>query len=127
MPKESKKILIVEDEASMLRLLSDRFISEGFIVLEAKNGEEGLKSALENHPNLVLIDIIMPVLDGIAMLKKLRQDSWGKNVPAIMLTNLSDSAKIAEVLESGAYDYLVKSDCKLEDIVKRVKEKLGIL
>lgn len=115
---------VVEDELSLLEVLSDKFVKEGFKVLQAKNGEEGLKVALAEHPDIILLDIIMPVMDGMAMLKKLREDSWGKDAKVIILTNLSDNEKTAQALDDGSNDYLVKSDWKIEDVVKKVEEKL---
>jgi len=123
---EKKTILIAEDEISLLQALTDKFTREGFNVLEAKNGKEGLEIALEKHPDLILLDLIMPKMDGITMLKKLREDEWGKNVEVIVLTNLSDASTVAKVVEKGAFDFLVKSDWKLSDVVERVKEKLEI-
>jgi len=119
---EKKKILIAEDEESMLQALTDSFKSANFDVFGARNGEEGLKIALKEHPDIILIDILMPLMDGIAMLKKIRADNWGKNVPAIILTNLSDMEKIAEAVENNICDYLIKTDCSLENIVKKVKK-----
>jgi DNA-binding response OmpR family regulator len=124
--ENSKKILMVEDDALTLRSMSDKFKLEGFTVLEADNGEIGLKSALENHPDIILLDIILPKMDGLSVLEKLRQDEWGNEVPVIMLTNLSDSDKVAEAMKNRAYDFLVKADWKLDDIVKKVKEKLAM-
>ena len=123
---QSKKILIVEDEQDLRQTLVDKLTREGFDVLEAKNGEEGLKAALKEHPDLILLDIIMPVMDGMTMMKKIREDEWGRGVPVIMLTNLSDIERVSEAVESGIYEYLVKSDWKIEDVVKKVKKKLGI-
>lgn len=123
----SKKILVIEDEAPLLQVLIDKITSEGFSVLGAKNGEEGLELALKEHPDLILLDIIMPVMDGMSMLYELRKDPWGNSVPVILLTNLSDAERVAEALRLKVYDFLVKSDWKLEDLVKKVKEKLGIL
>lgn len=113
-----QKILIVEDESSQRIALADTFVREDFHVFAAKDGSEGLVVALREHPDLTLIDIVMPVMDGITMLSKLREDVWGKNAKVIMLTNLSDA------LEHGSYDYLVKSDWKLEDVVARVRARL---
>lgn len=121
-----KRILIVEDEPSLLTILVDKLNREGFSCLEAKNGEEGLKVALREHPDLILLDIIMPVMDGMTMLYELRKDPWGKDAKVIFLTNLSEAEKVAESLSQGVFDYLVKSDWKLEDIVIKVKEILGI-
>lgn len=121
-----KKVLMVEDDALTLRSMSDKFKLEGFTVLEADNGEAGLKSALDNHPDIILLDIILPKMDGLSVLEKLRQDEWGNEVPVIMLTNLSDSDKVAEAMKNRAYDFLVKADWKLEDIVKKVRERLAM-
>ena len=120
-----KKILIVEDETALLNILYNKLTREGFEVLSANNGEEGLEMAIKNRPDLILLDIVMPVMDGITMLKKLRTESeWGKDVKVIMLTNLSDSEKVAEAVLYGFHSYLVKSDWKIEDVVKKVREKL---
>ncbi|MBZ9578556.1 response regulator [Patescibacteria group bacterium] len=121
---KNKTILVVEDDVSTLRALVDTFTSEGFHVLKAKNGEEGLKLALKEHPDLILLDIIMPKMDGMTMLKKLRKDEWGKNVRVVILTNLSAAEKTAEALESRVYDYFIKTNWTLEKLVKRVKERL---
>lgn len=123
---ENVNILIVEDELALSKVLQDKLIQEGFSVTSKKNGQEGLETALEKHPDLILLDIIMPVMDGITMLKKLREDEWGKNAKVMMLTNLSDNEKVAEAIEQGTYDYLVKSDWKLEDVVSEVKKRLEI-
>lgn len=121
---KKKKILIVEDERSLLDILTRRFIDEKFEVVEALNGKEGLKVALKERPDLIILDIIMPVMDGMTMLKKLREDKWGKEVEVVILTNLSDVARVQESLSKGVYDYLVKSDWRLEDLVKKVKDKM---
>ena len=120
-----KKILIVEDEPSLLNILNDKFSSEGFEVAMAKNGKEGLDLALSGKPDLILLDILMPVMDGLTMAKKLRADEKGKTVPIIILTNLSDYKNAAEAMESGIYDFLIKADWKMDDLVKKVREKLA--
>lgn len=123
-----KKILIIEDELPMLKALSDKFSREGFSVLEAKNGEEGLETALETKPDLIILDLFMPVMDGRAMMEKLRRDEWGKKVPIIILTNLNpDDKTLNEILASGPAYYFIKSKWKLEDLMKKVKEELGIV
>lgn len=120
----NKKILIAEDERPMLRALTDTFENEGFNVFGAEDGEEGLKIAFKEHPDVILIDLLMPKMDGMTMLKKIREDEWGKDVPVIILTNLSDVDKIAETVENGISHYLVKTDWSLEEIVKKVKKLL---
>ena len=92
-------ILIVEDDEAMLEVLIDEFKREGFKTLSAKNGVEGLDTALEKHPDIILLDILMPEMDGLTMLTKLRDDKWGKDVPVILLTNYSDMDKISESVQ----------------------------
>lgn len=122
----NKKILIVEDEQFISQTISNKFKISGFEVLNATDGFSGLKQAFDSHPDIILLDIVMPDMDGITMLKKLREDEWGKNIPVIMLTNLSDADKIAEVMTLGVTDFLVKANWELSDVVKLVSEKLNI-
>ncbi|MCX6797719.1 MAG: response regulator [Candidatus Falkowbacteria bacterium] len=126
MNSQTKKpsILIVDDEASLRDALSFRLTSEGFVVLEAKNGEEGLALALRQHPDLILLDIVMPVVDGITMLKNLREDKWGREVKVIMLSNLNGDGKVADSVIWGTQNYLVKSESGLEDIVAEIHKQL---
>ena len=123
---KANKILIVEDEPAMLNVLAVKLTQAGLTVITAGNGQEGLDVALAQHPDLILLDIIMPVMDGMTMLRELRKDPWGKSVRVMLLTNLSEAGRADESFEQGVYDYLVKSDWKLEDIVNKVKGKLGI-
>lgn len=118
------KILVVEDEESLATALKEKVVKEGMEGEIAKNGKQGLELALRGHPDLILLDIIMPVMDGITMLKKLRGDEWGRTVPVIILTNLSDAEKVAETIDQNVSGYLVKADWKLEDVMKKIKETL---
>ncbi len=130
MINETKKqnLLIIEDDIPELNILRDKFTLEGFAILEAKNGEEGLEVALREHPDLILLDIIMPVMDGMTMLKKLRaQNEWGKTVPVIILTNLmsADEQRNRDITELEPAYYLVKTDWTIQDVVEKVKERLA--
>jgi len=120
-----KKILIVEDEDSLRKALAEKFLAEKFEVLEAVNGEDGLVSIEKNSPDLVLLDIIMPIMDGMTMLKELRKTKFGKDVPVIILTNSNNDDSLSESLASGAYDFLIKSNWKIQEVVDKVKERLG--
>lgn len=125
MPEKKLRILeIVEDEVVLLKALSSQFKSDEFHVLTAHDGEEGLEMALNEHPDVILLDILMPKMDGITMLKRLRADKWGKTVPVIILTVVKDDKRVAEALELGAYDYLVKSDYHISEVVSKVKQRL---
>jgi DNA-binding response OmpR family regulator len=123
--KDIKKILlIVEDDLALSKALVNKFSAENFNILEAKNGEEGLEIALKDKPALILLDIVMPRMDGITMLKKLREDTRGKDIPVIFLTNLTDAEHSPGLIDENVVGYLVKTDWSLEDIVKKVKSIL---
>lgn len=121
---KEKTILVVEDENNLRNVLRDKFDQENFIVLEAKNGEEGLEMALKEHPHMILLDIVMPKMDGMTMLEKLREDKWGQYAKVIILTNLSDAENTLKAIKHGSFDYLVKSDWKLADVVEKAKKLL---
>lgn len=127
MTEERKIVLVVEDEAPMLNVLTDSLKGSGFATFQARDGEEGLSLAFTHHPDLILLDLLMPKMDGMTMMGKLRQDKWGKHVPVIVLTNVSadtDATLKAIVAYQPAY-YLVKSDVKLEGIIEKIKDVLA--
>jgi len=124
-----KRILIVEDDTSLLRGLIDKFTREGFAVLSASNGIEGFSSAMLNHPDVILLDVVMAEMDGLTMLEKLRAaDEWGKKVPVVFLTNLSpdSDAIMSRITKDAPAFYLVKSDFLLSDVVTKVRECLAV-
>lgn len=120
-----RTVLIIEDEQMVLNALRKKLAGAGFDILVAKDGSEGLKMSLERHPDLILLDIILPVMDGITFLERLREDEWGREVPVIVLSNLSKASTITESKERGVKTYLVKTDWKLEDVIKKIKDELG--
>lgn len=121
-----KHILIVEDESSLVRVLADELRDQGFTVSTAANGIDGLAAALAEHPDLIFVDVVMPRLDGLSMIKELRRDPWGKQVAVIILTNVSNAQQIDQSFDSGVYEYIVKADWELADIVRIAKEKLAV-
>ena len=125
MPEQPKKILIVEDEQNLRQELAAQCNSDGFITFEAKNGEEGLSFALREHPDLILLDLVMPAMNGVEMLQQLRKDEWGKNAVVVVLTNYDDADRVADVLGAGVYDYVLKSDF-LKDIMEHIRKKLEL-
>ncbi|MFA7245264.1 MAG: response regulator [Candidatus Magasanikbacteria bacterium] len=123
----NKKILIIEDETSLAKALDEKFTHESFDVLLCNNGEDGLSLALKEKPDLILLDIMMPKMDGLTLLKNLRKDNtFGKNAKVIILTNSYDIDKVGEATKSGVFDYFIKSDTKISEILDKVKEKLDI-
>lgn len=122
---ERSSILIVEDEKDLREALFTVFAAEAFEVLVAEDGEEGLAKALSEHPDLILLDLMLPKKSGQEVLDALREDEWGKNAKVIVLTALEDLETLSSTIEKGGTDYLVKSDWKLQDIVAKVKERLA--
>lgn len=126
MDKKAKKILIVEDERALMQVLHDKLLQEGFVVLQAIDGAQGLKMSLEEHPDLILLDIVMPKMDGMEVLRALRKDAYGKSAKVIMLTNLQPDGKILKnVLEDKPAFYFIKSDIELDDVLAKIKELLA--
>jgi DNA-binding response OmpR family regulator len=126
--KKTTVVEIIEDDIALSEVIHDKLALEGFSILKANDGEEGLVMALREKPDLILLDIMMPNMDGATMIRKLREaNEWGKNVPVIFLTNLNaDNDKINQVITDyePAY-YLVKSNLSLSDLVKKIKERLS--
>ena len=120
-----KRILIIDDEQQVISALQKKLGEEGFDVLTASDGKEGLEKALKDNPDLILLDLILPIIDGVTLLDKLKTDDNVKEIPVIILTNLDDSDKVDECRKKGVYDYLVKINWTLEDISKKVKSVFG--
>jgi DNA-binding response OmpR family regulator len=122
------KILIVEDEPAILRVLGHVFKGEGFVVFTADDGEKGLATGLLKQPDIVLFDIVMPQMDGITMLTRMRRDGgqWGKRVKAIAYSNLSYNETRDEARDAGIADFLVKVNVRLEEVVQRVRQELAL-
>ncbi|MGD0576861.1 MAG: response regulator [Candidatus Staskawiczbacteria bacterium] len=126
MADAKKKVLIVEDSKSYLFIITESLRDAGLVVVTAGDGQEGLEVVASDKPDLILLDITMPKMDGITMSKKLKEA--GVNVPIIFLTNMSDIKHMSDALEStpDKTDYIVKADTSSDDIVARVKDKLHL-
>jgi two-component system alkaline phosphatase synthesis response regulator PhoP len=118
---QKKKILIIEDEAPILSMYKTEFENNGFLVFAAGNGEDGLKLAQEKIPDLVLLDIILPGLDGFAVLKEIKANAKTKNIPVVMLTNLGTSEDKIKGESFGAADYLVKASLTPIEIAQKAE------
>ena len=125
MTDQKKIILVIEDEEPLRRVLKDILTVEGYSIIETKDGVEGLEMALKEHPDLILLDIVMPKMNGLEMLKQLRTDEWGKTAPVIVLTNLSDNEDVAKAMDIGAFEYFVKTDIKIDEVIAKIREKIG--
>ena len=122
----SKKLLIVEDDTVLQKALSSYLTTETFEVISALDGEEGIRMALSEKPDLILLDIVLPKKDGYQVLQEVKANSETKHIPIVLLTNLGSIADVEKALEMGATTYLVKADYKLEEVDAKIKEILNI-
>jgi len=120
----AKKILFIEDESALQKSLGDLLREKGFEVISAVDGKTGLRLAKESLPDLILLDLILPRMHGLELLKKLKEDKNTKNIPVIILTNLENISDIEKAIELGATTYLVKANYSLEEIAEKVKKAL---
>src|SRR3989338_5004221 len=118
---DKKNVLVVDDDDNLRTVLIDKLNMSGFYAIGASNGEEGLEKALKTHPDVILLDIIMPILNGWEMLKKLREDEWGKGAKVIMLTVIENTEAIARAVEDNSLAYLIKTNESMDDVVEKVK------
>ena len=120
-----KRVLVVEDDEAFRLLLTNELTEEGIDVLQATNGKDALSVALKEHPDLVLLDIILPKMDGAEVLRGLRDDKeWGQYVPILMLTQLDNMERIAEAVASKVNGYIIKGKMSMEEIIANVKKQL---
>lgn len=125
MVQTAKHVLIVDDDVAYAKSTSDRMVNEGYKVTVCYDGEVGLQKAIADHPDVILLDLNLPKITGMALINRLRQDPWGENVPIIILTNMSPSdALIMAVLEHQPSYYLLKDDTTLTDMAAKVRDIL---
>lgn len=119
-----KKILIIEDEPAQATTIDLAMKKAGFETVVAHDGSEGLNSAMSNIPDLILLDLVLPKIDGVSVLKQLRANDATAKIPILILTNLASGETVKEVIEAGGTDYLVKTDYTLEQLVHKVEDIL---
>lgn len=117
----TKNILFIEDESTLQKTVSAALGQEGIGVISALDGEIGLRLAREKTPDLILLDLILPKMDGFEVLKALKSDPAYSHIPVIVLTNLESSADIERALSLGARSYLVKANYALPQMVEKIK------
>jgi DNA-binding response OmpR family regulator len=118
------KVLIVEDDKFLRDLMSEKLAHEGYDVKIALDGEEGLKAALAELPDLILLDLILPRIDGFAVLEKIKADPKLEKIPVLILSNLGQKEDVTRALSLGAVDFLIKSNFTLGEIVEKIKSVL---
>jgi len=118
-------ILIIEDDSFLRGLLNKKLSSSGFSISEATDGNEGVKKAREEKPDLILLDLILPTIDGFEVLSKIKQDPITSSTPIIVLSNLGQKEDIDRCLKLGAADYMIKAQFTPEEIITKVKRIFG--
>lgn len=119
-----KKILFIEDESALQKSMGDSLRREGWEVLSALNGEIGLRQAKTENPDLILLDLILPKMDGFEVFRELKKNKETADIPVIVLTNLEQMEDVEKALELGAKTYLVKANYTLSEVVSKIKDIL---
>lgn len=122
---KNRTVLIVDDEETLVDVMREKLLEEGMRVLVAHNGVEGLEVAMRERPDIILLDILMPEMDGFDFLKHLHEDEWGQKVQVIILTNSTSFQTISKAVATGMSEFIVKTEIQLDDIVEKVKARLS--
>ena len=117
----AKKILIVEDDKFLRELIGQKLLKEGYDIVEAVDGEKGIKSIKDEKPDLVLLDLILPGMDGFEVLIKMKEDTAIAQIPVIILSNLGQKDDIEKGLKMGAVGYLIKAHFTPGEIIDKIK------
>jgi CheY-like chemotaxis protein len=120
-----RKILLVEDDPAISRLYQKAFALQGYEVVVAKDGEEGLIMAINSQPQIILLDVMMPKMNGIELLDALRATPQTQNIPVVVYTNLGSEKDEETILSKGAVKYLVKSDYDPQQVVEIINQVLA--
>ena len=126
MEKKKPQVLLVEDDVFLAGIYQKKFEIDGYKISLADNGEKGLTEAKKKKPDVILLDILLPKLDGFAVLERLKADFATKNIPVILLTNLGQKDDVEKGLEAGAADYLIKAHFKPSEVVDKVRAALKL-
>jgi DNA-binding response OmpR family regulator len=121
-----KHILIIEDEVSLQEILRDELERQGFRVSSALEGDTAMEVVHQTPPDLILLDLLMPHVDGMTFLATLRKNKKMKDIPVIILTNVNEMGEVSRAVEYNVYDYLVKSDVTVPQLVDRIRTKLSM-
>lgn len=124
--KNKIHVLLVEDDAFLSGIYQKKFEMEGFKVSVSDNGEKAVADARKKKPDIILLDILLPKLDGFAVLNKLKADREIKDIPVILLTNLGQKEDVQKGLDLGAADYLIKAHFKPSEVVDKARKVLGL-
>ena len=125
MNSEKKKILIIEDDVTISLMYKVKFEADGFIVLTADNGASGVEMAKEEKPDLILLDVILPQLDGFSVLEEIKRSAGTKNIPVVVLTSLGTAEDQEKGIKMGAVDYIIKASLTPAELSEKVSSILN--
>ena len=125
MPNLSKKILLLHDDPELLDVMTTKLSLSGMEFAVAETGRQALDYISQNPPALILLDILLPDIDGLTILSELVKKEETKAIPVIILSNLADQASMEQAAAIGPYEYLVKAKTDLNDLIKKIKGKIG--
>ncbi len=125
MPIKKQKVLLIEDDADLVEMYKLKFIGSGYEIITSFKGAEGLELAKKEKPDIILLDIILPEVDGFAILTELKKDPKTRNIPVLMLTNLGQESDIKKGKELGVTDYLIKANFTPSEVVEKVKKLIN--
>ena len=123
--KKARKIVLVEDDSLMSGILATHLIGEGFTVVPVTDGMQAFERVQAEHPDIVLLDIVLPGVSGFDILQKLKQEESTKSIPVLILSNLGSDEEIKRGTDLGAKGYLVKANSMVDEITEKVQEILG--
>ena len=121
MAEKNIKILLAEDDVFLLNMYAEKFRTESFDVIIADNGIKALKTAKDEIPDIMILDIMLPKMNGFEVLEDIRKDEEIKDTPVIILTNLESAGDVQKAIELGAKDYLVKANYKMKEVLEKIK------
>lgn len=114
-------VLIIEDDTNIRDMYGDALSGAGLTVYKAINGEEGVTQALTHHPNVILVDIMMPGMNGHDVVSKIRKDAWGKTARIIFLTNMTDADHVVTAIAQKPEEYIIKSQTDIKEVINKVR------
>jgi CheY-like chemotaxis protein len=125
MANQKKKILIIEDDEFVRKLYREQLVRQGYDFVEAVDGVEGIEKVRSEHPDFILLDLMLPKKNGFEVLADIKQDPAITSIPIFVLSNLGQQSDVQAALSMGVDDYIVKSDFRLSDVVEKISKRLS--
>ncbi len=125
MSEGKKRVLIVEDDQALINLYDKKFSNSGYEVIRAEDGQQGVEKAEAEHPDVILLDIMLPIMNGFEVLKRLKKSNAIDKIPVVILSNYGETKNVTEGLVSGAVEYLIKVEHTPEEVVNIVDDALA--